>query len=168
MNAAGKPTIRLLMVCLGNICRSPTAEGVMRELIRNAGLEDTITVDSAGTSDWHIGDAPDPRTIRAAADRGYDLTQQRGRQVASTDFEHFDYILAMDNQNLRDLHKLCPVSLQHKLKLFLSYGNSEYVEVPDPYYSTATGFEQVLNLVEEAAAGLLAQIAAHHQLAQRD
>lgn len=151
--------VRVLFVCMGNICRSPTAEGVFKHLIAEAGLARCIVTDSAGTHDYHIGEAPDSRAQRAAARRGYDLAALRGRQVGPADFEEFDYLLAMDEVNLRALRQLCPPRHAGKLKLFMEFaGDSSVREVPDPYYGGAQGFEHVLDLVEEAGRGLLARI----------
>jgi protein-tyrosine phosphatase len=150
---------KVLFVCLGNICRSPTADGIFRELVKRKKLDQKITVDSAGTGDWHIGKAPDARTIAAARKRGYDLSVLRARQVSSVDFDEFDYVLAMDDNNLRDLHRLKPVSFAGHLGLFLDFGSHQsHREVPDPYYGGSDGFELVLDLVEEAAEGLLTHI----------
>lgn len=157
-------SIRVLMVCLGNICRSPTAHGVFEKHIQDCGLTDCIKVDSAGTGDWHIGKCPDTRSIKAAAKRGYDLSGQRARQVEATDFLRFDYILAMDSANLRDLERVCPPEFQQNLHLFLEFGSSAYDSVPDPYYSGVEGFELVLDLVEEASQNLLAKIVKQHDL----
>ena len=164
MNNADPARIRVLMVCLGNICRSPTAEAVFRQHITAAGLERHIEVDSAGTSDWHLGEPPDPRSMRAAAERLYDLSLLRARQVLVRDFEDFDYILAMDRQNLAHLEELCPVACQEKLGLLLTYGNTGWEEVPDPYNSGREGFELVLDLVESASASLLQEIRKRHAL----
>jgi protein-tyrosine phosphatase len=148
--------VKVLFVCMGNICRSPTAEGVFKRFVAEAGLAGHILSDSAGTHDYHIGEPPDPRTQRAAAKRGYDLAALRGRQVARRDFDEFDYVLAMDETNLRLLERLCPPTHAHKLKLFLDFsGDPVRREVPDPYYGGAQGFEQVLDLVEQASRGLL-------------
>lgn len=155
--------VKVLMVCLGNICRSPTAEGVFREQVRQAKLQQFILVDSAGTSDWHVGKAPDKRTVKAAAQRNIDLSAQRGRQVQHQDFSEFDYVLAMDSQNLRELQRRCPEQYHGKLALFLQYGSSAYKEVPDPYESDAKAFELVLDLVEDASVGLLKQLLVTHQ-----
>lgn len=148
-------TIRVLMVCLGNICRSPTAHGVLAHLVASRGLASLIQVDSCGTSDYHIGDPPDPRTLRAARTRGYDLSAQRARQLEPGDFQRFDYILAMDQDNLRKLRRLCQPPYHDRLGLLLDYSESALIEVPDPYYGGPEGFEQVLDLVEEAAGNLL-------------
>lgn len=159
-----KTPVSVLMVCLGNICRSPTAEAVFRAQLGARGLMDAIHVDSAGTSDWHIGDAPDSRSQRAAAMRGYDLSMLKGRQVQHKDFEIFDYILAMDHSNYRDLLRICPPGLEHRVSLFLSHGDSNSPEVPDPYNCGPEGFELVLDLVENACNGLLDKIIREHQL----
>lgn len=155
------------MVCLGNICRSPTAEAVLRAQVSAAGLTDYITVDSAGTSDWHMGEAPDIRSMQAATSRLYDLSSQRSRQVAALDFEEFDYILAMDSQNLSDLHEHCPVGYQHKIELLLNYGNTGWTDVPDPFNSGKEGFELVLDLVEVACNAFLAHLIDKHNLPRR-
>lgn len=146
---------RLLFVCMGNICRSPTAEGVVRVHLEKAGLAGEVEIDSAGTHGYHIGKPPDVRAQKAAAARGYDLSGLRARRVTSADFSRFDRILAMDRDNLENLRRDCPVELQHKLGLFLEHaaGFAER-EVPDPYYGGTNGFEHVLNLIEDAARGL--------------
>ena len=162
--AKSKLTIHVLMVCLGNICRSPTASGVLEQCIHERGLSENIKVDSAGTGDWHIGEPPDSRSLEAAARRGYDLSRQRARQVEVTDFHRFDYVLAMDKTNLRDLKRLCPAEFQQNVSLFLDFGNPDYESVPDPYYSGVQGFELVLDLVEEASSNLVDHIAKRHEL----
>jgi protein-tyrosine phosphatase len=151
--------MRIVFVCLGNICRSPTAEGVMRHLVERSGLASTITLDSAGTGAWHVGEPPDPRTTRAAAARGYDLSKLRARQFTTQDFAEFDLVLAMDRQNLANLERLA----QHSaipvppIKLFRSFDPSAPAgaEVPDPYSGSARGFEDVLDICERACAGVL-------------
>lgn len=149
----------VLFVCLGNICRSPTADGIFRELVANAKLDQKIMVDSAGTGAWHIGKTPDSRTIAAARTRGYDLSVLRARQVTARDFDEFDYVLAMDEANLADLQQLKPAHFTGHLGLFLEFGaRGDYREVPDPYYGGSDGFELVLDLVEDAAQGLLKHI----------
>ncbi len=151
-----KKPVRVLFICMGNICRSPTAEGVFKHFVSQAGLEEHIFSDSAGTHDYHIDEPPDLRSQRAAAKRGYDLASLRGRQVSRRDFEEFDYVLAMDEANLRLLERLCPPPQAHKLRLFLEFsGNPARREVPDPYYGGAQGFEHVLDLVEQASQDLL-------------
>lgn len=149
----------VLFVCLGNICRSPTADGIFRELVANAKLDQKIMVDSAGTGAWHIGKAPDSRTVAAARTRGYDLSVLCARQVTARDFDEFDYVLAMDEANLSDLQQLKPAHFTGHLGLFLEFGaRGDYREVPDPYYGGSDGFELVLDLVEDAAQGLLKHI----------
>ncbi len=159
---SGKKTkIRVLMVCLGNICRSPSAQGVFQHRVECAGLADIIKVDSAGTGDFHIGEKPDKRARAAAKKRGYSLGGLRARQVQPEDFEKFDYILAMDDSNLRDLMALCPKPHRYKLGLFMEFADSNYSAVPDPYFGKGDSFEMVLNLVEEASDALLAHIMIH-------
>jgi len=152
-------TIKVLFICMGNICRSPTAEGVFRNLVQGAGLAQRILIDSAGTHDYHIGAPPDRRAQAAAVQRGYDLSDLRGRQVEKRDFDEFDYILAMDADNLANLNRIKPSQHRARLGLFLEYGQRfTEPEVPDPYYGGVQGFDHVLDLVEDAAAGLLARI----------
>ena len=151
--------IRVLFVCMGNICRSPTAEGVFRHQVEQAGLSHLILADSAGTIDYHAGDAPDHRARAAAARRGYDLSPVRARQVTPQDFETFHYLLAMDRDNLAYLHRVSPAEHRPKARLFLEFAtNASVREVPDPYYGPAGGFEHVLDLAEDASRGLLAHI----------
>lgn len=157
-------TVQVLFVCLGNICRSPTAHGVFQHLVERHALQQAIHIDSAGTGDWHIGRAPDQRSSAAALQRGYDLSVLRARQVTPQDFERFDYILAMDEKNLDDLQRMRPANFRGELDLFLRFGGGHLHEVPDPYYGGEDGFEHVLDLVEEAAQGLLHAIAQKHQL----
>lgn len=147
---------KVLFVCLGNICRSPTADGIFRKLVADAKLDHLITVDSAGTQGWHKGKTPDARTLAAARTRGYDLSVLRARQVQVEDFDEFDYVLAMDHSNLADLQALKPTWFAGHLGLFLAFGQQrDHHEVPDPYYGGSEGFELVLDLVEDAAQGLL-------------
>lgn len=161
-------SVNVLFVCLGNICRSPTAHGVFQHLVNRHQLHETILIDSAGTGDWHIGHPPDKRSTAAALQRGYDLSVLRARQVSRQDFEKFDYILAMDAQNLSDLQQMRPANFRGELDLFLHYGAGHLNEVPDPYYGGEEGFEQVLDLVEEASDGLLRAIANKHKLSLID
>jgi len=161
-------TVNVLFVCLGNICRSPTAHGVFHHLVERHQLQHAIHIDSAGTGDWHIGRAPDKRSSAAALQRGYDLSVLRARQVSAQDFERFDYILAMDAQNLQDLQRMRPTHFNGEVDLFLNYGSGELREVPDPYYGDADGFGHVLDLVEDAAQGLLHAIAQKHRLQLKD
>ncbi|GAB3272234.1 low molecular weight protein-tyrosine-phosphatase [Parahaliea aestuarii] len=150
--------VRILFVCLGNICRSPTAHGVFEQMVAARGLSARVEVDSCGTGDWHIGRAPDQRAQAAAAARGYDLQHLRARQVSPADFDRFDYILAMDESNLRDLQAMRPASFTGHLGLFLPFADSPEREVPDPYYGGDEGFDRVLDLIEAASSGLLAEI----------
>lgn len=146
----------VLFVCTGNICRSPTAEGVFRKLVADAGLTDFITTDSAGTHGYHVGEPPDRRMQAAAHRRGYDLSRLRARCVAREDFRRFDLVLAMDREHHEILTVLAPPSAGHKVRLMMEFGRrSAHDEVPDPYYGGPEGFELVLDLVEDAAEGLL-------------
>ncbi|MGQ0383338.1 MAG: low molecular weight protein-tyrosine-phosphatase [Gammaproteobacteria bacterium] len=150
---------RVLFVCLGNICRSPTAEAVFRRLLEQEGGGLEVEVDSAGTRAYHTGEPPDPRAVEAAARRGIDMTGLRARPVEPDDFERFDLVLAMDEQNYRRLNRVAPTRHRHRLRLFLEYAPAlGRRDVPDPYYGGATGFEEVLDLVEEASRGLLAAL----------
>jgi protein-tyrosine phosphatase len=147
---------RILFVCMGNICRSPTAEGVFRKLLAERAPELDVQVDSAGTHGYHTGEPPDPRACRAAERRGVDLTALRARQVTARDFEHFELVLAMDEQNRTFLIDAAPVEHHGRIRLLLEFAPQlARREVPDPYYGGSTGFEHVLDLVEEAAAGLI-------------
>lgn len=151
--------VKVLFVCLGNICRSPTAEGIFQKLVDDAGLSKRIEIDSAGTANWHQGRSPDPRTVAAAKRRNIDLSVLRARAVKTSDFSEFDYVLAMDKNNLADLQALKPADYSGHLGLFLAFGQqTKYLEVPDPYHGGNDGFELVLDLVEDAAAGLLESI----------
>ena len=147
--------IRVLFVCLGNICRSPTAEGVFLKLVHEAGLESRIFVDSAGTGDYHIDRPPDARACEAAGRRGYDLSPLRARQVSKKDFAEFDYVLAMDDENMRALRRICPSAHARKVRLLTEFCSSGACTVPDPYAGGPEGFELVLDLVEDSARGLL-------------
>lgn len=151
-------SLKVLFVCLGNICRSPTAEGVFRSYVKRAGLDKKITIDSAGTADWHTGKAPDSRTIKAAAKRGYDLSSLKARQAVSEDFQRFDLILAMDKSNLENLQKIRPADAKAELALYLPRMGLDIQEVPDPYYGGADGFELVLDMLEQASEQLLSEI----------
>jgi protein-tyrosine phosphatase len=158
-----KEKITVLFVCMGNICRSPTAEAVFRHYVESAGLTESILIDSAGTHDYHIGHQSDLRSQHAAGQRGYDMSNLRGRQVVSQDFEQFDYVLAMDKANLAILQYLAPRGCKKQLGLFLEYARHHTQrEVPDPYYGGEQGFEQVLDMVEDAAQGLLQYIREMH------
>jgi protein-tyrosine phosphatase len=144
---------------MGNICRSPTAEAIFRRCVAGAGLQERVVCDSAGTHDYHIGHSPDERARDAARRRGYDLSELRARQVSGKDFERFDLLLAMDAHNLKLLARRCPREHAHKLRLFMEFGSRHGVrEVPDPYYGGPQGFEDVLDMIEDAAQGLLRHI----------
>lgn len=147
---------KILVICMGNICRSPTGEAVLKAKAIELGIN--VTVDSAGTIGYHAGNPPDPRSVQAGINRGYDFSGMQSRQVTINDFEDFDYILAADKSNLSDLIELCPAHLQYKLSLFLSHGKSDHIEIPDPYYGGENGFELVLDLIEEASAKFLDKI----------
>ena len=148
---------RVLMVCMGNICRSPTAEAVLRSKLAQAGLAHHVEVDSAGTHGYHTGEGPDPRAVAAAARRGYDLAALRARPVQADDFERFDLVLAMDQNNLHWLRHRAPAAPVARIDLLLAHARQHDVrEVPDPYYGPPAGFDRVLDLVEDACEGLLA------------
>ncbi|UCV06134.1 low molecular weight protein-tyrosine-phosphatase [Dechloromonas denitrificans] len=152
-------SFRVLLVCMGNICRSPTAEGVLRQYIKNNELGDRVEVDSAGTHGYHVGEAPDARTQRAAAARGYNLTQFRARKVARQDLDYFDLILAMDRSNLENLLRMATPEQKTRIKLFMEFAkNFDDEEVPDPYYGLGHGFDLVLDMVEDGAQGLIDEI----------
>lgn len=151
--------VAVLFVCMGNICRSPTAEGVFRHRVEAAGLADRIEIDSAGTHGYHVGEQPDPRSMEFALKRGYDLSNQRARKVQASDFEKFDHVLAMDQHNLRLLEAACPPEYRHKLGLFMQHASrSGALEVPDPYYGGGRGFDLVLDYIEDASDGLLQRL----------
>lgn len=152
--------MRVLFVCLGNICRSPTAEGIFRRKLEARGLVHRVAVDSCGIGPWHVGKAPDARAREAAARRGIDLSGLRARQLADADFQAFDYLLAMDHDNLAALRRQAPEPLEAHLGLFLEFAGLPDTAVPDPYYGGEEGFEAVLDLVERGADGLLDAIAA--------
>ena len=155
--------VKVLFVCMGNICRSPTAEGVFRHKVKTSGLEEMITIDSAGTHAYHVGNPPDPRAQSAAIKRDIDLSEQRARRVTADDFSEFDYVVAMDESNRCDLASICPPGYEERIHMFLDFADCEESEVPDPYYGQGRGFEIVLNLVEDAAEGLLEHIRQKHQ-----
>ena len=156
---AGEP-VRVLMVCMGNICRSPTAHGVLQKMVADAGLAHRIHVDSAGTHGYHVGAPPDERAQAHAARRGYDLSAQRARRLMRRDFEAFDLLLVMDSDNERAARALCPPGSEYRLHRLTDFCTSlQAHEVPDPYYGGADGFEHVLNLVEDACEGVLRRLA---------
>ena len=157
--------IRVLFVCMGNICRSPTAHGVFEKMVQDAGLATQVLVDSAGTHAYHVGEPPDKRSQATALRRGVDLSIYRARAVERADFDEFDYVLAMDSENYHNLTRLTTPQTLNKLQLFLEYApHLNERDVPDPYYGGATGFERVLDLVEAASEGLLREIRARHKL----
>lgn len=151
-----KPQVSVLFVCMGNICRSPTAHGVFRRLVAEANLLDRIEIDSAGTHAYHVGERPDPRACETALGRGLDIRDLRARCVEAADFHAFDYVVAMDADNHAHLARLCPPGLESKLSLLMDFApDFPQREVPDPYYGGRRGFDQVFDMVEEAARGLL-------------
>jgi protein-tyrosine phosphatase len=155
--------VKVLFVCMGNICRSPTAHGVFRHLVREEGLADVIEIDSAGTHGYHVDAPPDRRAVETAARRGVDLKDLRARLAVPEDFVVFDYILAMDQDNYRSLSRICPRGMKEKLMLFMDFAPElRRREVPDPYYGGQQGFDQVFDLVEAAAQGLLDEISRRH------
>lgn len=151
--------MKVLFVCMGNICRSSSAHGVFQDLVNREGLQEHFEIDSCGTLDFHTGDAPDPRSQKTAKARGFDISYLRARQFNQHDFKHFDYVLAMDNDNLRELHRACPAELRDRIELFCPYATQfSEREVPDPYYGGPQGFEHVFDLVLDASEGLLKHI----------
>jgi protein-tyrosine phosphatase len=161
--------VKILMVCLGNICRSPTAEVAFRQAVANRKLEHLFDIDSAGTGTWHLGEKPDSRARTAAAKRNMDLESLQARTVTPEDFHHFDYIFAMDAQNFSDLKAMQPANSKSNIQLFLTWPNKQngqngYQEVPDPFYSSEDEFELVLDLVEAASNDILDYIVDTHQL----
>jgi protein-tyrosine phosphatase len=152
---------RLLFVCLGNICRSPMAEGVFRRIAEEEGVLDLFDIDSAGLGHWHIGQAPDTRAQKAARDRGIDISGQSARQVKHGDFARFDLLLAMDEANFQELVQLAPADARHKVRRFLDFApKARTKDVPDPFFGGPEGFDHALDLIEQAARGLLASLTA--------
>ena len=155
--------VKVLFVCMGNICRSPTAHGVFAHLVERQGLGHLITIDSAGTHAYHVGEPPDSRAQQTAAQRGVDLSELTARRVYDDDFQRFDYVLAMDRDNLTNLRAMCPQHLRDRVQLFLDYApGRDETEVPDPYYGARNGFDQVFDMVEDASRGLLLDILDTH------
>jgi protein-tyrosine phosphatase len=146
------PTLRVLLVCMGNICRSPTAEAILRQRLAVAGLAEHVDVDSAGTGGWHAGEPPDARAQRHALQRGFDLSRLRARRIVEADFERFDLVLGMDQENLAELERIKPADTRAEVRLFAA------VEVPDPYHGGAQGFENVLDLIETASDALVREL----------
>ncbi len=161
LTATAERPVRVLMVCLGNICRSPTAQGVLENQVRRAGLQRCVEIDSAGTGDYHIGKPPDARAQQHAARRGIDLSAQRARQLTRQDFQDFELVLVMDAANERDAGALCPPGQEHKLRRLTDFCTRHRAsEVPDPYCGGPAGFEAALDLIEDACAGLLTALGA--------
>lgn len=157
--------VSVLFVCMGNICRSPTAQGVFESLVQRSGLAQSIQVDSAGTHAYHVGNQPDSRSQQAALGRGIDLSMQRARQVQTADFSDFDYVLAMDLHNLQALQRFTQARQAKNLKLFMEFASRWHErEVPDPYYGGSQGFERVLDMIEDASEGLLEHLIRTHYL----
>jgi protein-tyrosine phosphatase len=155
--------VSVLFVCMGNICRSPTAQGVFRALVEREGLADRIVTDSAGTISYHVGEPPDRRARETAVKRGLDLSDLRARRAVSEDFKRFDYLVAMDRDNFSELMAICPEGFEERLHLFMDFApHRPEMEVPDPYYGGVRGFDRVFDMVEEASRGLLEHILEHH------
>ncbi|MFV2057606.1 MAG: low molecular weight protein-tyrosine-phosphatase [Thiohalomonadales bacterium] len=151
--------VQVLFVCMGNICRSPTAEGVFQKMVDDANLSDRLSIDSAGTHAYHVSEPPDPRAQSSAKSRGYDLSYIQARRVKTLDFDNFVYLIAMDKNNLDYLESICPPGREGRLSLFMSYApDTGVAEVPDPYYGGNKGFEYVLDLIEAASRGLLSVV----------
>ena len=155
--------VKVLFVCMGNICRSPTAEGVFGHHLSAHGLDGLVSIDSAGTHGWHAGNPPDPRSVTAASIRGIDISEIRSRKVRASDFTEFDYVLAMDRDNLADMVNLVSGEVSARVQLFLKFApHLDTTDVPDPYYGGPNGFDHVLDLVEAASEGLIAHIRDTH------
>jgi protein-tyrosine phosphatase len=155
--------VKVLFVCMGNICRSPTAQGVFAKLVEQEGLTDAIYIDSAGTHAYHVGEPPDRRAQDSASARGIDLSRLHARQVRGDDFAEFDYVIAMDRDNYQILESICPLGSEHKLQMLMSFApQHELREVPDPYFGGSKGFERVLDMIEQASGGLLQEIRLKH------
>ena len=151
--------IKVLFICMGNICRSPTAHGVFRQMVADKNLSNQITVDSAGTHAYHVGNSPDRRSMQAALSRGFDLSDLTARQLDDYDFEEFDYLLVADDDNFHLTKESCPIEHRHKIKYMLEFATRSAIkEVPDPYYGHGNGFDRVLDLLEDACEGLLKEV----------
>ena len=156
--------VKVLFVCMGNICRSPTAEGVFTHLVNQSGMSAHVQIDSAGTHAYHVGHAPDARSQKTSMGRGIDISHLRARKVNEGDFYEFDYILAMDKDNYANLQEICPQGEEHRLSLFLDFApHLTEREVPDPYYGGPSGFERVMDMISEASEGLLKTIQEKHR-----
>lgn len=161
--------MRVLFVCLGNICRSPSAEGVFRQVLASEAPDLVVEIDSAGTADYHVGSPPDHRSIAAAKRRGIDLSTLRARMVASEDFAYYDLILAMDRANLAELRSRAPAAHHERIRLMMEFAPQAVShDVPDPYYGGPQGFEEVLDLLQEAASGLVKELRARQQRLGRE
>lgn len=158
-DGGGKTQISVLFVCMGNICRSPLAEGILRQGLLDAGLAGRVIIDSAGTGNWHAGDAPDPRSIAVAASHGLDISKQRARQLVPGDYERFDLILAMDRSNEATLRARAPSARHGKIFLFLDHTLGSRADVPDPYHGGASGFEDVYQLLLQGCSELVSSLA---------
>ena len=151
--------MRILFICMGNICRSPTAEAVFRHALQQRAPDVAVEIDSAGTHDYHVGEAPDRRAIAAAQRRGIDMSALRARQIQASDFDRFDLLLAMDQENVTELRRRAPSTYHQRIRLLMEYAPEAHSRVvPDPYYGGAQGFEEVLDLLEQAAAGLIEEV----------
>ncbi|MEP3438755.1 MAG: low molecular weight protein-tyrosine-phosphatase [Hoeflea sp.] len=157
-DGADRTQLSLLFVCMGNICRSPLAEGIFRHSLAGAGLSGLVTVDSAGTGNWHQGDAPDPRSVETAQSHGIDISAQRARQVTLEDFDRFDLIVAMDRSNEATLRARAPLAKQAGIVLFLDHSLNHRADIPDPYYGGADGFEDVYQLLREGCTALVVRL----------
>ncbi len=158
MSMNAKPRTSILFVCLGNICRSPLAEGVFRSVVAEKGREDAFLIDSAGTGAWHAGNAPDPRSVAIARDFGVDITGQRARQVVAEDFDRFDLLLGMDRSNVHTLRERAPAGAADRVHLFLDYAGGRMIDIPDPYYGGDDGFASVYQTIREASEALLSRL----------
>lgn len=157
--------ISVLFICMGNICRSPTAQGVFEALVQRSGLNQLVRIDSAGTHAYHVGNSPDTRSQQTALSRGIDLSKQRARQFQEADFQAFDYVLAMDLNNLQALQRFAQAQQHKNVRLFMEFASRWHErEVPDPYYGGSQGFERVLDMIEDASEGLLEHLVRNHQL----
>jgi len=154
--------ISVVFICLGNICRSPTAEAVFRKMVVDRNLETHFIIDSAGTAGYHVGAKPDERSVEVASAMGYDFTGIRCRKVSEADFVNADYLLAMDASNVENLLNVCPQGHEHKIHLLVEFANGDYPEVPDPYYGGRRGFELVLDLIEQGCAGFIEHVKQNH------